>query len=67
MDYQSYFMLGGYLLSSGAAGFLWREIIKLRNDVTSLRLELATQRGLDLGQDHERRLTRLERLFNGRE
>lgn len=62
MDLQTYLILGGYGFSSLVAGFMWRELVKMRAELVQLRLDLATQRGLDLGQEHERRINRLERI-----
>ena len=66
MDLQTYLILGGYGFSTLVAGammrFLWKELTMIRQDLEALRLDLATQRGLDLGHNHEARITRLERI-----
>lgn len=63
MDLQTYLIVGSYLMGAGSWMMLWRELQRTRKEIVQLRLDLAEQRGLDEGQEHELRLTRLERLL----
>lgn len=61
MDLRDYIILGAYSLAVGLWGLMWREVKALRGEIVKLEKELARQGGLDAGQDHEARITRLER------
>ena len=62
MDLQTTLILGGYGFSSLVAGFMWREMVKMRQEVERLRLDIARRDGLEVGYNHEHRITRLERI-----
>lgn len=63
MDLRDYIILGAYSLAIGLWGLMWREVKGLRAEIIKLEKELARQGGLDAGQDHETRITRLERYI----
>lgn len=62
MDLATYLIVGSYLFGAASWGMLYREIKALKGEIVTLRLQLAKDQGLEEGRDHERRLTRLERL-----
>jgi len=63
MDLRDYLLVGSYLMGVGVWSFMWRAFLSLRREVEALRIHLAKQNGLSEGQDHEARITRLERLL----
>ena len=58
-------IVGSYLFSATTWLILWRAIIRTHEAIDLLRMELARKNGLAQGQDHEQRLTRLERAQGG--
>jgi hypothetical protein len=65
-DLISYLTLGSYLFGAAVWMFMYREFKALKAEIVDMRVERAKDAGVEQGQDHERRLTRLERLINGR-
>ena len=66
-DLISYLTIGAYLFGAGAWAFAYRELKAVRAELVSLRIKMASDDGKAQGQDHERRITRLERLLNGKD
>ena len=61
MDLRDYLLVGSYLFGAASWIFLWRAILRVHGAVEGLRMELARKNGLAQGQEHETRITRLER------
>ena len=65
-DLISYLTLGSYLFGAAIWSFMYREFKSLKKEIVDMRIGLAKDDGVTQGQDHESRISRLERLINGR-
>ena len=66
-DLPLYLIIGSYIFGASSWYFLYREIRGMRIDLTKelveLKLEMTRETALRVGQDHEARISRLERAM----
>lgn len=60
-NFRDTLLIGSYLFGASCWLFLYREIRAVRMDINNLRIALAYEKGRQQGEDHETRITRLER------
>jgi hypothetical protein len=66
VDLKDYLLVGSYLFGAGVWAKMWVAFLRCEKKIDRIEEQLAYQRGLEEGHDHEERITRLERIIADR-
>jgi len=63
MDLKDYLLVGSYLFGAAIWAKMWYAFLRCEKKIDRIEEDIAYRRGREEGQDHEERITRLERMM----